>query len=472
MAASARRARSRLVMILVDFLAVNAAFVVAYALRYIFEIGREVLSGSFVDWDDFLPIQLGMAALLTLSNAISGLYNRNSDAPLDEASTILGAASVGAMFTLAAVFLSQGYAYSRLLFIYAWVISCVFLIAVRIVRHFLQSIMRSQGIGMRQVLVVGGDHLGKMVMNLMASEPGRGYRPVGFLCDNTDCDYGRFKWLGPVSQLGDVLRNGDVDEVFIAAPSSSRGRVMDITQHCQRKQVPFKIVPDLYEMSLSGVDINDLGGIPLIGMRQASIQGVNLFLKRAMDFVISAIVLSVLSPILLIVAFAIKIDSRGPVMFKQERLGKDGKPFMIYKFRSMRVEAEREVHSLVDLNETGGILFKIRDDPRLTRVGRKLRRVSLDEIPQLFNVLKGEMALVGPRPPLAAEVKLYEEWHKKRLDAAPGVTGLWQVSGRSELPFDEMVMLDIYYIENWTPGLDVKILLRTLPAVLSGRGAY
>lgn len=467
-----RQTLSRLTMVAVDFVMVNLAFIVAYWLRYILEVGREVAEGSFVEWEVFLPIQLGMALVLTLSNAVSGLYNRSSEAPLDESSTILGATSVGAMFTLAVVFLSQGYAYSRLLFIYTWLLSFLFLTLSRIGRHLLLSSLRGRGVGMRKVLVVGGDHLGKMVMNLMASEPGRGYRPVGFLCDRSNGDYGRFRWLGPVSSLGEVLRDGEVDEVFIAAPAASRGRVMDLTQQCQRKQVPFKIVPDLYEMSLSGVDINDLGGIPLIGMREASIQGVNLFLKRAMDLCLSAFALALMSPVWLLFALAIKVDSPGPVLFKQERLGRGGRPFLMYKFRSMKEEAEKEVSKLVDLNEAVGPLFKIRDDPRLTRVGRWLRRISLDELPQLVNVLKGEMALVGPRPPLAAEVELYQDWHKKRLEVAPGVTGLWQVSGRSEIPFDEMVMLDIYYIENWSPGLDVKILLRTMPAVFSGRGAY
>ncbi|MDP2727442.1 MAG: sugar transferase [Dehalococcoidia bacterium] len=467
-----RRAIPRLVLVAVDFLMVNLAFIAAYFLRYVFEIGREVTEGSFVALDDLLPIQLGMAMVLILSNAVSGLYSRTSNSALDESSTILGSTSVGAMFMLAAVFLYQGYAYSRLLFIYTWFLSFFLLTLSRIVRHLLILFMRGRGIGVRMVLVVGGDQLGKMVMNLMAGEPGRGYRPVGFLCDESSGDYGRFKWLGPVSNLGEILRNGDIDEVFIAAPAASRGRVMSMTQQCQRKEIPFKVVPDLYEMSLSGVDINDLGGIPLISMREASIQGTNLFLKRAMDLFISSFVLAVMSPLWLLIALAIKLDSPGPVLFKQERLGKARKPFLIYKFRSMYVEADKEVSKLVDLNEAVGPIFKIRDDPRLTRVGRWLRRTSMDELPQLFNVLKGEMALVGPRPPLAAEVELYQEWHKKRMEIAPGVTGLWQVSGRSELPFDEMVMLDIYYIENWSPALDAKILLRTLPAVLSGRGAY
>jgi lipopolysaccharide/colanic/teichoic acid biosynthesis glycosyltransferase len=168
----------------------------------------------------------------------------------------------------------------------------------------------------------------------------------------------------------------------------------------------------------------------------------------------------------------LRIDSRGPVIYKQTRIGKHGRPFTIYKFRSMRVGAEKELAELLPLNEQDGPIFKKRDDPRMTRVGRWIRRASLDELPQLFNVLKGDMSLVGPRPPLPSEVEQYEEWHLKRLQAAPGLTGLWQVSGRSGLNFEEMVVFDLAYIQNWSLSLDLSILLRTLPAVVSGGGAY
>jgi exopolysaccharide biosynthesis polyprenyl glycosylphosphotransferase len=178
------------------------------------------------------------------------------------------------------------------------------------------------------------------------------------------------------------------------------------------------------------------------------------------------------APFLTLISLAIRLDSPGPVIFRQTRVGAGGKWFEMYKFRSMRQGAEAELEELRDLNEADGPLFKIYDDPRLTRVGRFLRHTSLDELPQFLNVLRGEMSLVGPRPPLPAEVDGYVEWHKKRLEVRPGMTGLWQVSGRSMLSFDEMVLLDIYYIENWSLWLDLKILLRTVPQVLFGNGAY
>jgi len=177
-------------------------------------------------------------------------------------------------------------------------------------------------------------------------------------------------------------------------------------------------------------------------------------------------------PLMALIALAIRLDSPGPVIFSQTRVGAGGKLFEIYKFRSMREGAEEELEQLRELNEADGPIFKIRDDPRLTRMGRFLRCTSLDELPQLWNLLRGEISLVGPRPPTPGEVEGYQEWHKKRLEGRPGITGLWQVSGRSLLSFDEMVLLDIYYIENWSLWLDFKILMRTIPKVLSGEGAY
>jgi len=233
-----------------------------------------------------------------------------------------------------------------------------------------------------------------------------------------------------------------------------------------------RLVPDLFQMTLSKVDVDDLGGVPLVGVKEIAIPRWKLAAKRALDFSVSLLGLLLLWPVFLLVAIAIKLDSPGPVLFKQVRVGKSGREFDFYKFRTMRIGAEEEQAALRALNEATGPLFKIRDDPRLTRVGKFLRRISLDELPQLYNVLRGEMSLVGPRAPLPAEVAEYLPWQLQRLEISPGMTGLWQVSGRSELTFDEMCLLDIYYIENWSAALDAEILLRTIPTVVFGEGAY
>jgi len=218
--------------------------------------------------------------------------------------------------------------------------------------------------------------------------------------------------------------------------------------------------------------VSDLGGVPLIEVREIAFSQTALIIKRAMDIVGASLALLFGWPLFALIALAIKLDSPGPVLFTQERVGKDYKRFTIYKFRSMRVGAEEELESLKEAVEHNDVTFKLRDDPRMTRVGRFLRRFSLDEMPQFINALKGKMSLVGPRPPIPAEVAQYQPWHLKRLTVPPGLTGMWQVSGRSELTFDEMVLLDLYYIEHWSPWLDFAIILRTIPTALLGDGAF
>jgi exopolysaccharide biosynthesis polyprenyl glycosylphosphotransferase len=249
-------------------------------------------------------------------------------------------------------------------------------------------------------------------------------------------------------------------------------KIVSIITQCERERVRARIVPDMFQMTLSHLDVEDLGGIPMIGVREISISRGAMLFKRAMDVVISLAVLFFLFPLFLLIGVAIKIDSPGPVLFRQIRVGKDGELFACFKFRSMRRDAEKQQELLRDQNEADGAFFKIRNDPRVTSFGRFLRRTSLDELPQFLNVLMGHMSVVGPRPAPPAEVQQYQAWHKRRLEVAPGISGLWQVSGRSELTFDEMVLLDLYYIENWSPVLDVQIMLRTLPKIILGEGAY
>jgi exopolysaccharide biosynthesis polyprenyl glycosylphosphotransferase len=240
----------------------------------------------------------------------------------------------------------------------------------------------------------------------------------------------------------------------------------------QSQNVGTQVVPDLLQMSLNRVEFNNMSGIPVLGMREVRISSAGRIVKRAMDLSV-ALLLSI--PALIVgtlIAAAIKLDSEGPIFYMGMRVGKDGKQFKMYKFRSMVADADEQKLALAAQNEADGPIFKIKDDPRLTRVGRVLRRTSLDELPQLYNVLLGQMSMVGPRPPLPEEVEEYKPWHKQRLTVIGGMTGLWQVSGRSDLTFDELCLLDIYYIENWSLPLDIRILLQTVPYVLFGRGAY
>jgi exopolysaccharide biosynthesis polyprenyl glycosylphosphotransferase len=225
-------------------------------------------------------------------------------------------------------------------------------------------------------------------------------------------------------------------------------------------------------MRFNEVRIDAVNGVPLIGVKDLALQGFNLVIKRVLDVLLAIGALIVAAIPMLLVAIAIKLDSPGPVLFRQRRVGKGGKEFICLKFRSMANDAEQRLQELLDRNEADGPIFKMRKDPRLTRVGRWLRLTSVDELPQIFNILRGEMSWVGPRPPTPSEVAQYSDWHHKRLDVTPGLTGLWQVSGRSDLTFDEMVKLDLYYAENWSLAVDTMIILKTVPAVLGRKGAY
>ncbi|HEY0580565.1 MAG TPA: sugar transferase, partial [Chloroflexota bacterium] len=310
-------------------------------------------------------------------------------------------------------------------------------------------------------------------MQALAGRPHLGFQVAGFLSSSGTSDFGRFRCLGTPDELEAIIHRERIAQVVIALPSASHEAIMRIVDHCRRDGVQFRLVPDLYEVSLGRLDIDTVNGIPLMGMKDHAILGVNFLTKRAIDVVASLTVLVLLSWLLIPLALLIWIeDPRASPLFGQVRVGRAGKHFVMRKFRSMRPGADEQLATLLEYNEAEGPIFKMRDDPRRTRIGAFIRRWSIDELPQLWNVVKGDMSLVGPRPATPREVAQYEEWQLHRLETLPGITGLWQVSGRSELGFPEQVLMDIMYIENWSLGLDLRILLRTVPAVLSGKGAF
>lgn len=456
-----------------DAILINLGFVLSWYARYQLQLGRELLEANYVSYSEYLPVGLALTAILLFVFSTQGLYSRLRDGTwLDQMSVIVASTTVGIAAIIVVTFYYRPFGLSRLLFLYAWALIIFLLALSRMVGLQVRAYLRRRGIGLRRALVVGAGSQGLLVMQNIVAQPHLGYDVVGFLDDNRQEDIGRFPALGNTEQVRAVCQQYDIDEVIIALPSNSHEKIMDILDCCEKLRVAFSIVPDFYEISLRQVDITPLSGIPMIGVRRGSIRGWNLLVKRAIDVVFSAVVLLVLSPLLALIALSIKLDSPGPVLIAQKRVGRGGRPFQFYKFRSMRQNADKEIQALQDQNEAQGPIFKMRNDPRCTRVGKILRRTSLDEVPQFYNVLKGDMSLVGPRPPFPHEVEQYEDWHRRRLEVSPGLTGLWQVSGRSNLTFDEMALLDIWYIENWSLSLDLKLLLRTVPAVLFGTGAY
>lgn len=463
-------------LVVSDIILINVAFAIAYWMRYELQWLRAVDPAYLVPFSVFIPFALILTSLLILIYRQESLYRLRRGTPwFDEVYAIVNGTTTGIVIMVVLVFVSRPTFYSRLIFFYAGLLIVVLLSLSRLTKNMVLHRMRQQGIGVARVIIVGAGEMGRTVMRTMVAHPELGYEIVGFVDDDPTkgtTDIGRFKGLGSLDNLAHLVQDEAVDSVIITLPWQYHRKIMAIMAQCERENVRARLVPDLFQMTLSRMSITEVAGIPLIGVKQARISGVKLLAKRGIDIVFSLLVLIATAPLMGLIALAIKLDSPGPVLFPQERVGKGGHRFTLYKFRSMAVDAEDQKELLRDLNEADGPIFKIKDDPRITPVGRWLRRFSLDEFPQFYNVFRGDMSLIGPRPPLADEVAQYQPWHMRRLETAPGITGLWQVSGRSQLPFDEMVLLDIYYVEQWSPALDLNILLRTIPKVIFGSGAY
>jgi exopolysaccharide biosynthesis polyprenyl glycosylphosphotransferase len=465
----------------VDGSLVALAFVIAHWLRYSLEVGGDILPGFAQPFSFFLDKAVLLMLVTAVIFQVRGLYRLPRWASfLDEASIIASGATTAMAMIILYSFLQRFYP-SRLIFIYAWILMIALLlikrVGVRLVREFLWA----RGVGVDQVLVVGAGPAGQRMMQHIYNQPQIGYRVVGFVDDvPADPDWAiaterrvvRPVYLGDTGKIGKLLREHDVDEVIIALPATEHEAILAIIQQCRERNVEFTLVPDLFEFAPGQVHINEVAGLPLIGIKNSRIRGWNYAIKRAIDILIASTILILGAPLMALIALAIKLSSPGPVLFRQVRVGKGGQHFVLYKFRSMCQDAEARKAELLAAHNAGVLLFKLKDDPRITRVGRALRRTSLDELPQFVNVLLGEMSVVGPRPPVPAEVDAYDDWHHERLTITPGLTGLWQVSGRSDLTFDEMVKLDLYYAEHWSPWLDIKLILRTVPAVVLSRGAY
>lgn len=461
-------------VVLLDIAMINLAMGLAYLLRYRLQWFLDVVFDA--PYRAYLPFNLIFSVGVPLVLWLTGSYaNWRGRIWLDHIFQVFNAVGITLIVGLAWSFVVRPLVYSRLLLFESAIFMVMLISLDRAVVSLVQSQLRRKGMGIKHILIVGAGEVGRRVMRTVVARPDLGYRIVGYVDDNPDKGegkIGRFQGFGSIDNLSGVIDEEGVDEVIITLPWNYHRRILSVLRACARREVRARLVPDLFQMSLSRVEVGDLGGLPLIEIQEIAFSRTELIVKRVLDLVVATIGLLLSWPVILLIAVAIKLDSRGPVLFEQERVGQHGERFRIYKFRTMRQGAEDELRDLLEHNEADGAIFKMRNDPRITRVGRFLRQTSLDEVPQFINVLRGEMSLVGPRPPLPSEVEQYQPWHRRRLRVPPGITGLWQVSGRSELTFDEMVLLDLYYIEHWSPWLDVAILLRTVPKVVAREGAY
>jgi len=450
-----------LCLIVADIVLVAGAFLVAYFARFSVDESLPTLA-----LDRYIRLAVLEGLLASILLATHGLYDleRPRSWPV-RLRSIISSSSTALVLAVTFSYFLGDQAFSRLWLASGWLVSVAALSIWRAVAHRVYERLREAFSPANRVLIVGANRLGRE----LAAELTGDYQVVGYVDNGSDLERLELPLLGPVSQLEELVQAYAVDELVIALPANRREQVDTMLARGFRRHVQVKLLPELGELLPGRFEVHDLGGRRYIGF--VPVAAVS-WAKRALDLVLVGLGVVAIAPVFGVIALAIKIDSRGPVFYRQTRVGKDGRHFSMLKFRSMCVDAERRLEALRTHNEATGPLFKMRRDPRVTAVGRVLRRWSLDELPQLINVLRGEMSLVGPRPPLPSEVEEYEDWQLGRLRAVPGLTGLWQVSGRSEVPFHDMVRLDLHYIRNWSMSLDLEILLRTIPAVLTNRGAY
>jgi exopolysaccharide biosynthesis polyprenyl glycosylphosphotransferase len=460
-----RRVSRVALLLALDFIGVAGALITALEVKLVFE-GDFGLSAA---WREARP-SVAFAYLVTvLLFARVDLY---ADRPRRPGLAKIASALFQVMVIALVFALANGDHYNSYYIFYGSLFfGIVYITSLRAAFNRVTGILLERaGLRRRAILVGSGSHI-----EAVADALGGGQRErldvVGYI-SLTPRPENRLRSLGDLDQLSEILAAEKVQEVIIADPDFPQEHALDVVDTCHQRGVTVVVAPSTMEILIDRAELVAGESVPLFTLRPPVFEGVDYAIKRTFDLVISILLLFFLSPLLLALAVAVRLSSRGPVIYRSVRPGIGGIPFRCFKFRTMREHADQIQDDLEPLNEQSGALFKIRRDPRLTSVGRMLRRFSLDELPQLVNVVRGEMSLVGPRPLPMRDFERLEEWHKKRYLVLPGITGLWQVSGRAELDFDDLVRLDFLYLEHWSIFLDLSILLKTVPAVLSRRGAF
>jgi exopolysaccharide biosynthesis polyprenyl glycosylphosphotransferase len=484
----------KLALVIADALIAAVSLASAFYLR---EGGPIFQEGSFAWSVHFAPygaLMLFVILIRVLTLRYYDLYRLRGEFSLvEDGIRVFKATAIGSLLIVAAAFLYRGgfdyraFSYARMVFVFDFLIVLVSFQIIRMLMRGAQTFFRLRGINLIPTLVVGRGPEAAFCIREMQERPALGYRVVGAVDSGKVHDVLRETYEGvPVisdlSGLPEAIRLSGANEVIIADSHVPGDALFDVMMQCGRRRgIEFRIAPGLFNCLPSKTEVDQIGALPMIRLFREPLSDFARGTKRVSDLVISSLALMLLFPLWLMIALLIKIDSRGPIFYRQERVGMDGRIFLVYKFRTMRTDADSEIHreyqkkfiaghAEANVGDVKKPAYKLRDDPRVTRVGRTLRRFSLDEAPQLFNVLLGDMSVVGPRPPIPYEVEAYELRHRKRLDMKPGVTGLWQVSGRNRLSFEEMVKLDLFYIENWSLLFDMKITLRTVLVLFRGEG--
>ena len=459
-------------LIISDLVITLLAFFTAIQARYWLHFGVQLTWEEVAQpWTIYVLVALIWGVTFVLAQVYDA---RRTARALDEAQVITWAVAVACLVFAGVLYLTFREV-PRRLFLYFVVGDLALLIGFRVaLRAALRYAGRRDPLP-RRVLIVGAGRLGRRVAEGVRAQHASGLQLIG--CVDSEVD-----WLSPddpvapllgtIQSAPSLVRENDVDEVIFALPMRDHRAIESLVVALEDQPVRVRVVPDFLDLAMSRATIEDFNGLPLVGLRDPAIDDFDRVVKRVFDLVLSTLTLLIAWPIMLAIAIAIKLDSKGPALFVQERIGENGQPFNMFKFRSMVVDAEELAITVVQEDDNGVLIHKAPNDPRITRVGKFIRRMSLDELPQLFNVLRGEMSLVGPRPELPRLVERYETWQRRRFAVPPGMTGWWQVNGRSDRMMHLHTEDDLYYIQNYSPLLDIQILWRTVGVVLHGRGAF
>jgi exopolysaccharide biosynthesis polyprenyl glycosylphosphotransferase len=464
-----------------DLVLVSAAFLLAYWLRSALLPRLGLVPGHLYPLGTYLPLLPLALAVWGVFLFTSRTYRSHRTVSLnEEAWSIVRICGAGLVLFALLIYglrldeaLLEDDEISRLWLILFTVLTCLLLLTEKLALRLGARYVRSRGFNYRTVLVVGTNGSAEDIVRSVEAHRYWGFRVLGYVATEPGATSPSTAHpvLGELEDMPRLLEENVIDDVIFAVSRKELDRMEDLFLALQEQGIRVRFALNLFPHTKAEVELEELDGVPVLTFSTSPSSQLQLFVKRMIDVAISTVLLLLGLPLVVAAAILIKVTSHGSVLFRQTRCGLNGRRFTLYKFRTMVEGAEDRRPELLHLNEMQGPVFKLRSDPRVTRVGRILRRFSFDEIPQLWNVLRGDMSLVGPRPPIPEEVVHYQRWQRRRLAMKPGLTCLWQISGRNEVDFDRWIELDLEYIDSWTPMLDLKILARTIPVVLSGRGA-
>lgn len=462
----------RQIAITLDILVVIGSFIAAYFIRLL--ILKFIPFGQPIELGNYWELIVVIAFLWWWIFSLQGAYAFDRFTSLSqEIKTVFKTVFFGTLILLSGAFLLKIYFPARTLIVIFAGIDLLFLVLEKAVMCYLTNELRKRGYHKKPVIIIGTGEKAREFMESIKDDPGEELEIIGFIGEK-ERNVGNRVYgadiLGDFQNLKEVLHSHPIDEVIFAL-SKENLEIGEMLRLCEEEGVTASIITDFPVSAKTNVQLRMAHNLPLLTLSRVPYSPWQLFLKRITDIVISALALVILSPLFLVVAVLVKFTSTGPVFYQWEVVGFNKRPFKSWKFRTMVKNADELKTKLWDKNEMLGPVFKIRDDPRITRIGRALRRFSLDELPQLYSVLRGDMSLVGPRPPLIGEVNRFESWQRRKLSLKPGLTCLWQVSGRNEIrDFDDWAKLDLEYIDNWSLWLDLKIFFKTVYVILSGSG--